>query len=129
MQGTTRRGSELCEHRVDQGSAAAAMGCDGCGGSGRGLLWGWRHCWVRAWGTRKHGKAQELSSGCGCREPGHGKGEAHDVGMAHGRGAGQRRVQSRGEPGGKNERNENEAPPSFFIEPLGSRRVQGQLKS
>ena len=30
MQGTARRGSGLCAHRVDQGSAAAAVGC--CGG-------------------------------------------------------------------------------------------------
>ena len=114
MQSTTRRGGELCAHRVDQGSAAATMGCDGDGGSGCGLLWGRRHCWVRARGTRMLGRDQELSSGCGCREPGHGKGEAHGGGMAHGRGAGHRRAQSRGEPGGKNEQNENEAPPLFL---------------
>ena len=43
-----RRGSGLCVHKVDQGSAAAAMGCDGGGGSGS----------VRALGTLTRDRAQ-----------------------------------------------------------------------
>ena len=89
--------------------AALAAGCCG-GGDTAGL------------GHRAHGRAaglRSLGSGRGCREPRHGKGEAHDGGMAHGRGAGHRGAQSRGGPGGKNEWNENEGPPppppSFFI--------------
>ena len=58
MQGPARRGSGLCTHRVDQGSAGAAMGCHGGGGSDSGLLWGRRHRWVRARGTRTRVRAQ-----------------------------------------------------------------------
>ena len=87
-------------------AAALAMGC--CGGGG-----------TAGSGHRAHGRAaglRSLGSGRGCRELGHGKGEAHDGGMAHCRGAGHRRAQSRGGPGGKNERNENEGPtPPFFL--------------
>ena len=92
MQGTTRTGSGLCAHKVDQGSAAATMVCDGGGGSGSGLLWGRRHRWARARVTRTSGRPglRSLSSGSGCREPGHGKGEAHDCGAWHSR------AQSRG---------------------------------
>ena len=57
MQGTTRSGSGLRAHRVDQGSAAA-MGCDGGGGFGSGLVWGWRHHRVRARVTRTRDRAQ-----------------------------------------------------------------------
>ena len=39
------------------GSAVAVMGCDGGDGSGCELLWGQRHRWVRALGTRTHDKA------------------------------------------------------------------------
>ena len=49
MQGTTRRGSGLCMHRVDQGSAVAAGGC--CGGSG-----------TVGSGLRAHGRATGLRS-------------------------------------------------------------------
>ena len=49
VQGTARRGSGLCAHRVDKGSATtAAMGCDGGGNYGS----------VRARGTRTHDRAQ-----------------------------------------------------------------------
>ena len=58
MQGTARRGSGLCAHRVDQGSTAATMGFDRGGSSCSGLLWGRRHGWVRARGTWTLGKAQ-----------------------------------------------------------------------
>ena len=40
VQGMARSGSGLRAHRVNQGSAAAAMGSDGGGGSSSGLLWG-----------------------------------------------------------------------------------------
>ena len=54
MQGMARSGSGLRAHRVDQGSATAAMGSDGGGGSGSGLLWGRRHRRVRARGREAH---------------------------------------------------------------------------
>ena len=49
MQGTARRGSGLCAHKVDQGLAAAAMGCDGGGGTAES-------------GLGAHGRATELRS-------------------------------------------------------------------
>ena len=86
-------------------------------------------------GHRGHGRAarlRSLGSGCGCREPGHEKGEAHGGGMAHGRGAGHRRAQSKRGPRGKNEQNKNKPPPPppplFFIGPRGSRRAQGSWR-
>ena len=50
MQGTAGSGSGLCTRTgvVDQGLAAAAVGLDGGGGSGSGLLWTRRHRRVRA---------------------------------------------------------------------------------
>ena len=63
MQGTARKGSELCAHMVDQGLAAAAMDCDGGDGSSSGLLWGRRHRRVRARGTRTRGRAQVTKLG------------------------------------------------------------------
>ena len=110
MQGTVRKGSGLCAHRVDQGSTAAAMGCDG-GGSGSGLLLGRRHRWVkarcavesRAWERQGQGTGSEM---------------AHDKEAGHGR------AQSRGGIGGNMVGNENEAPsPSptfpFFYRAVG----------
>ena len=99
-------------------ATALAVGCCGGGGTAGSGLGGHR----RAAGLRS------ISSGSGCREPGHWKGEAHNGGMAHGCGFGHRRAQSRGGPGGKMRSPPPPPPPFFFIEPLGSRRVQGQLK-
>ena len=48
---------------MDQGSAAATISCDGGDGSGSGLLWGRRHCWVRARGTRTRSRAQAAKLG------------------------------------------------------------------
>ena len=97
------------------------MGCDGGSGSGSGLLWGRRHCWVRARGTRTRLKAQVTRLGARWMA-GHGDGGewltagmAHGrdgsgadagtqdtgKGMAHGCGAGHRRAQSRGGLRGK----------------------------
>ena len=79
----------------------AVMGCDdgggdsGCGGGG-----------TSGSGHRATVGLRSLGSGRGCRELGHGKGEAHGSGMAHGKGVGHRRAQSRGGSGEKNERNE-----------------------
>ena len=50
MQGTNRSGSGLRAliGVVDQGSVAAAVGSEGCGGTGSGLRRRWRHRRVRA---------------------------------------------------------------------------------
>ena len=50
MQGTARSGSGLRARTgvVDQGSAAAIVGSDGCGGTCSGLRRLWRHRRVRA---------------------------------------------------------------------------------
>ena len=53
-----RGGNVLRAHRVNQGSTAAALGCDGYGDTGSGLQWGRRHCWDRARGTRTRRRAQ-----------------------------------------------------------------------
>ena len=58
MQGTTRSGSGLHAHRVDQGSAAAVVGLDGGGDSGSGLLWGRQHRRVKARVTWTRGEEQ-----------------------------------------------------------------------
>ena len=52
-----------------------AMGCDGGGGFGCGLLWGRRHRWVRAPGTRTRGRASVARLGVRWRA-GHGNGRA-----------------------------------------------------
>ena len=80
MQGTARRGSGLCAQRVDQGLAAAAMGCDGGGGFGSGLLWERRHRRVRARGILTRGRAQVTKLGARCRVgQGNGRGRALSV--------------------------------------------------
>ena len=56
-------------------AAALAVGCDGGGGSGSGLLWGRRHRWVNARGTRTCGRAQVTKLGVRWRA-GHGNGVA-----------------------------------------------------
>ena len=62
-------------HRLDQGSAAAALGCDDGGGTGIGLQWGQRHCGDRARGTRTRLRAQVIRLGARMRA-GHGHGWA-----------------------------------------------------
>ena len=73
--GTTRSSSALRAHRVDQDSAAAALGCDGGGGIGSGLQRGRQHYWDRARGTRTRLKAHVTRLGAWMRA-GHGHGLA-----------------------------------------------------
>ena len=68
-----RSGRVLRVHRLDQGSAAAALGCDGDGGTGSGLQCGQRHYWDRARGTRTRLRAQVTRLGARMRA-GHGHG-------------------------------------------------------
>ena len=111
-----------------------AQGGPGIGSGGNGLrrrrLWQWAAVGAAA------PLGQGLVCGGGLRTGTAGPGTGSE--MAHGREAGHRRAQIRGGTGGNMDGNENEArpppppppPPHFFyIEPWGSRRVQGSWKA
>ena len=116
MQGTTRRGTGLCTHRVDHGSATAAvMGCDGGSGSGS----------VRARGTRTRGRAQVTKLGARWRV-GYGNGGARALAVKWlTAGEAQARMQGMGglKTGAQREMkawNENERGPPFYKTVLGN---------